>query len=715
MEKSYHSASWYRVANVRPRLRSHARIHRHHFRGQLWYILQDRTSGRFHRFSPEAYLIISLMTGERTVEQIWEIACARLQDDVLTQDEIIGLLGQLHSADVLYGDTPPFFEELSDRGRRQRQRKLIMSFMNPLALRIPLLDPDRFLNVTAALLRSLFSWFGLAVYIAVVAYGCVLWGQHWSELTTNIASRVLATESILLLVITYPVVKALHELGHAYAVKRFGGHVHEIGVMLLVFMPVPYVDASDSAAFQEKWQRAFVGAAGILVELLLAAIAMVLWVNSEEGTFRALMFSVMLIGGVSTVLFNGNPLLRFDGYYVLSDILEIPNLGSRANQYIGYLVKRYAFGLAGAQSPVTAEGERFWLFSYAIASFAYRLFITAAIVVLVANQFFVIGVLVAFWSLILMLGVPAFKQLRFLFTSPALVRNRKRALTVVGASLAACVAIVLAVPLPYSTLAEGIVWVRGDGVVHAAADGVVAEVATPPNTEIRPGKLLLQLDDPGAGARVQLLEARVAELDHRRAMLDITNQTEAKIAREELRQAQADLALARQRVSDLGVRSLADGQFVLPRATDLIGRFVRKGDVLGYVARFEEPVILAIVPEDSADVVRQRTRQLQVSFVGSPQAVHAARIAREVPTLAANLPNRALSTLGGGQINLDPTDPRKEKTIGNLLHLEIRLLGAFNADRIGERAHVRFFHGFEPLAGRIYRASRQVFLKHFKI
>nr|GAJ37035.1 hypothetical protein BDOA9_0162530 [Bradyrhizobium sp. DOA9] len=700
---------------MRPRLRSHARIHRHHFRGQLWYILQDRTSGRLHRFSPEAYLIISLMTGERTVQQIWDIACARLQDDVLTQDEVIRLLGQLHAADVLYGDTPPYFEELSERGRRQRHRKLMMSFMNPLALRIPLLDPDNFLRVTMPLVRPFFSVVGATIYVAFIAYGCILWGQHWPELTANIADRVLATESLFLLAISYPVVKALHELGHAYAIKRYGGHVHEIGVMLLVFMPVPYVDGSDSAAFQDKWQRALVGAAGILVELFLATLAMVLWVNSEEGVFRALMFSVMLIGGVSTVLFNGNPLLRFDGYYVLSDILEIPNLGSRSNQYLGYLIKRYAFGIADAQSPETATGERFWLFSYSLASFAYRLVVTFAIVVLVANQFFIIGIIIAIWSVILMLGLPALKQLRFLFTSPLLNRRRSRALVVSGAFLATCAAILFLVPLPHSTLAEGIVWVRGEGIVHAGADGIVEEVSTPPNTSIAAGTLLINLSDPGVVARVRLLEARVAELDSRRAMLEVTNQAEMKIAREELRQAQADLALARQRQADLSIRSRTDGQFILPRAADLVGRFVKKGEVLGYVVRFESPVILAVVPEDSADLVRQQTRELAVRFVGIREATYAARVAREVPALAADLPNRALSTHGGGQIALDPTDTRKEKALTKLLHVEIQLLSAFESGRIGERAYVRFFHGNEPVAGRIYRASRQVFLKHFKV
>ena len=105
--------------------------------------------------------------------------------------------------------------------------------------------------------------------------------------------------------------KALHELGHSYAVKRWGGEVHEIGIMFLVFMPVPYVDASESAGFQSKWQRAFVGAAGILVEIFLASLALFIWLNAEEGLVRAFAFNVMLIGGVSTLFFNGNPLLRF--------------------------------------------------------------------------------------------------------------------------------------------------------------------------------------------------------------------------------------------------------------------------------------------------------------------------------------------------------------------------------------------------------------------
>ena len=265
VEKTYHSGSWYKIADLRPRLRSHAPIHRHHYRGDLWYVLQDRTSGRFHRFTPEAYLVISLMDGHRTVQAIWDIACERLADDVLTQDEVIRLLGQLHGADVLRGDVPPDILEMTERGRRQRRRKIMSSLMNPLALRLPLFDPDKVLGATLPLVRPMFTALGAVVYLAILAYGCILAGRHWAEFTENITGRMLATDSLLVLMFAYPVVKALHELGHAYAIKRWGGEVHEIGVMFLVFLPVPYVDASDSVGFHEKWRRALVAAAGILV------------------------------------------------------------------------------------------------------------------------------------------------------------------------------------------------------------------------------------------------------------------------------------------------------------------------------------------------------------------------------------------------------------------------------------------------------------------
>jgi putative peptide zinc metalloprotease protein len=714
-EQSYLSPLWYRLANLRPRLRRHACIHRNIFRGQLWYVLQDRASGRFHRFTPETYFLISLMDGERSMQEVWDIASEKLQEKVLTQDEVIQLLGQLHAADVLYGDVPPDIEELSDRGSRQRNRKLLMSFMNPLALRLRVLDPNDFLDATFPLIRPLLSWFGAILFAAVVGYGSTLAAFHWSALTENVADRVLSAENIVLLLLAYPLIKAVHELGHAYAVKRWGGDVHEIGIMLLVFMPVPYVEASDSMAFQSKWQRAFVGSAGILVEILLAAIAVIVWVNAEEGLARAFAFNVMLIGGVSTLLFNGNPLLKFDGYYVLSDIIEIPNLASRANQYIGYLIQRYAFKVTSATSPVTAPGEGRWLFFYSIASFCYRLFIMVAIVTFVSGQFFIIGTLIAIWAVILMIGVPLGKQAWFLLTSPVLRRNRSRAMVMVGSGLGLAVLALLAVPVPHATVVEGVVWLPGEGIVHAGAEGIVTEVNAAPDSVVGAETALMRLEDPLLRSRVALLELRVRELQSRLENLDLSDLAKAKIVREELRLAGGDLEFARKLLGSLVVLAETSGTLILPEAEDLVGRFIRRGDVVAYVLGSTSPLVRVIVAEDEADLVRNRTRAVSVRFAGDVSRQFAGEIRREVPALSDTLPSLALSTVGGGRIALDPRDQQQRRVLASLLHLDIGVTDDVRIPRIGSRVYVRFFHGMEPLAERLYWSLRQVFLRSFKI
>ncbi len=715
-EKSYLSPNWYRVAALRPRLRAHVRLHRTLFRGDVWYVMQDRTSGRFHRFSPEAHLIFGLLDGTRTLEEAWTIASARLADEVLTQDEMIRLIGQLHAADVLVGDLPPDIAELADRGRRQRRRRLAMSLLNPMALRLPLFDPDAFLDATRPIARAIYSKLGAAVFLLVVGYALLLAGQEWNALTADVADRVTAAENLVLLLLTYPIVKAFHELGHAFAVKRWGGQVHEIGVMFLVLMPVPYVDASDSMSFPSRWRRAVVGGAGILVEVFLAAVAMIVWANAEPGLLRAFAFSVMLIGGVSTLVFNGNPLLRFDGYYVLSDLIGIPNLAQRSNQYIGYLVQRHAFGIRDAESPVTGRGEAPWLFCYAIAAFCYRLFITVVIALLIGTSFFLVGVLLAIWSLVLMLGVPLFKQLRFLFASPRLRRQRGRAFAVTGGALAALAAFLLGLPLPHATLAEGVVWVRGEAAVHAGAEGVVAELAALPNAELAPGAPILRLEDPALAARARLLAARVAELEAHHAMRDLSDPVRARITLEELNLARADLALARERLDQLVIRSRAEGRLSLHRPDDLVGRFVRRGDLIGYVARFEDPVIRVVVPEGEADLVLARTRGVALRLASARGEVLPARIERISPRLEESVPSPALTTGGGGAALLDPTAPDRGRTIGRYLQLDIAPeVGALAAPRFGERVHVRFAHEQEPVAHRLYRSLRQVFLRHFQV
>lgn len=716
MEKSVFSSSWYRVAHLKPRLRSHATIHRQQYRGDLWYVLRDPASGRYHRFSPPAHLVISLMDGRRTVQEIWDIACRRLDEDVLTQDQTIRLLAQLHLSDLLHGDVPPDVAEMTHRAEKLGRRKLLMSVLNPLAVRVPLLDPERFLAATMPLVRPLFSVFGLVLFGGVIATGVVLAATHWSELTENIGDRILVAENLILLLVTYPLVKALHELGHGYAVKNWNGEVHELGVMFLVLMPVPYVDASASSAFREKWRRALVGASGIIVELFLASVALLAWLNVEPGLLRAFLFNVMLIGGASTLLFNGNPLLRFDGYYVLSDLIEIPNLGPRSNRYIGYLIQRYLFGVPEAVSPVSAPGEAGWFAFYGVAAFIYRLFIMAAIILFIATKFFVIGVILAVWTITIVYGLPLSKGVWFLMTGPALRRRRVRAIGVTAAFLAAIGSFLFLVPVPYATVVDGVVWTPGAAAVHARTEGVVAEVLGPPGEGVVEGQPLIRLEDPFLAARVRALEAQVRELRFRHATVNFDDLVEAQIIEEELEHAEAEFALFVQRRADLLVTSPGDGRFVLPGfAIDMPGQFVEQGTLLGYVANLSSPIVRVVVAQDVVDLVRSETRSIDVRIAGQVGQVAPAIVDRETPLASNQLPSLALSTAGGGRYSLDPSDPQGDKALETLFQLELRLDAPIAVSSIGGRAYVRFDHGNRPLAGQAYRALRQLFLRHFNV
>jgi len=720
MTESLFSSSWYRVAGIRPRLRSHAQIHRHLYRGQVWYVLQDRSTGRFHRFSPVANLVIGLMDGKRTLREIWEVACARLGDDAPTQDEVIQVMASLHRADVLQSDAPPDVRELHERHVTQERLRLKQYIQNPLALRIPLYDPERLLAALEPLARPLFGWAGAIAWLAIVAWALVAAGTHWDALSRDVMGQVLAADNLVLMALVYPLTKLVHEFGHAMAVKAKGGEVHEMGVMLLVLMPVPYVDASASLAFRNKLERALVGAAGMLSEALLAAVALFVWINVEPGLLRAAAYNVLVIAGVSTVVFNANPLLRFDGYYILSDLLEIPNLGQRANAYFAYLVKRYAFGLKSVVPGELARGERGWFVFYAVASFGYRMVVMVGIALLVASEFFFIGVVLAMWSVYTMLVLPVSQRIGYLFGSGELREKRARALTATGLTVAVLAAIVLWVPAPSWTRTEGVTVAPENAQVRAGADGFVQRVLATPNQRVRRGDTLIVLEDPELAARVRVLEAQLRE---QQAKYDAAfdDRVRQQGIREEMAHVQARLATTRQRALDLVVRAPGDGIFVMADVGDAPGRFVRRGELLAHVMEYAQVLIQVTVPQGDVDLVRQMTRRVELRLVERIGTVLPAHVARVVPAATDRLPSAALSAQGGGVISLDPAgagDAEKQaqaKAASTLFVFELELEDRTKLQSLGSRLYVRFEREPEPLGTQWYRDARRVLLKQFNV
>ena len=714
MKGRFLADDWYRVASLRPRLRSHVELHRQIFRGDTWYVVQDLHSGKYHRVTPAGNLFLSLMNGRRSVQQLWELACERFPDDPPTQPEVIHLLSQLHGADLVAGDSLPDLPELGRRHFRETRKAMIARLRNPLAMRFGLFDPDAFLDRTVWLVRPLFTTAGFLAWLALVLTGVVLAALHWGALTSGLADRVLSADNIILIVLAFPLVKALHEMGHAYATKVWGGEVHEIGMMILVLIPVPYVDASASAAFAEKWRRAVVGGAGIMVELALAALAMIFWVNAEPGLARAFAFNVMLIGGVSTLLFNGNPLLRFDGYFVLADLVEIPNLGQRANKYFWYLVQRYPLGLESAESPVTARGERGWLFCYAVSAFVYRLFIAIAISLFIASQLLVIGVALAIWSLANSFVFPVFKGLRWLVTARALRGRRWRAVLVSGAVIGVVGYLVLAQPIPHVTLAPAVVVLEEDDILRAGTDGFVSDLALTQG-DVTEGDLVLRLAQPELDADLELVRLQRDELRMRFDAIRGRDPLMSQTLTEQLTFLEERLARMESRRDNLDLDAPQSGFAVVLGGPDMLGRFVNKGAEMGYVLTDGLLRLRAAVPESRAELVRAGDDSVEVSLMRSPGAAVAGRVVSAAPEGQLRLPSKAFATEGGGPFAVDPTDGTGLTSLEQVFIFDIEVPAGELPQIAGDRALVRFDHGYAPLGERVWRGVRQLFLRQFNV
>ena len=712
MTSELFSPLWYRVSSLKPTLRRHTEIHRHNYRGVPTYVLQDHASGRSHRFTPAAHHFLALMDGKRTVQELWDLTEDALGDDAPTQPEAIDLLSQLYAADLLKADTPPDTRELFRRYRSGRMKKLRQRFASPLSITIPLIDPDRFLERWMPYARPLFGVSGLIIWLATVATAVVLAGSHWPELTENLVDRVLTAQNLLLIWLLYPVVKILHELGHGFAAKHRGCEVHALGVILLALIPMPYVDASTSAALPNKYHRMLIAAAGIMVEAFLAALALFVWLAVEPGVVRAMAFNVMLIGGVSTVLFNGNPLLRFDGYYILADAIDIPNLATRSKQYLGYLFRRYVGGLTEAVSPA-AIGERLWLFGYAIVSNVFRICITIGIIVFIAGKFFFIGVILAGWAGATQIVLPIIKGAGFLTENQQLQGHRVRAIGVTVAVLG-CIGLLLFVaPFPLHTSTEGVVWAPEKSEIRVETDAIIERLVTQPYEFVEPGDVLLELSDPVLSVKVDIL---AAELEGARATYQsfrTEKQFEADILLEEIATIEADLALARVRLDALIVRSPTRGVFLLDRSQDLVGRFVRHGDLIGFVTDLANGTVRVAVTQEDMGLIRNQTASVSIRLAEQlDQPLHAT-ISREIPMASHRIPSAALGTMGGGLLAIDPTDESGTRTLEQVFHIEL----TFDASvyRLGGRTYVRFDHGTEPLVFQWYRRARQLLLRQFNV
>lgn len=706
------SQDWYRVASMRPRLRAGVSVSQQLIRGERWYLLTDPLSGRHHRFNDLAYRLIASCDGVRTLDEVWSARAAADGDLAPTQDETVRVISQAFGANLFVGNVAPDASAIvraQQRGESKRRRAAV----NPMAFKVPLWDPDAFVSAHINKLRWLFTTTAARLLTVLIGLGALLLIVNASDYITFAQTSLGDGRMLLLMWLAYPVIKALHEMAHAFAVKAFGGEVHEMGITLLMLTPVPYVDASGSMGFADKHHRLTVAAAGIVMELVLTSAALCLWLVLEPGLLKDMAFAVVLIGGLSTLAVNGNPLLRFDGYHMLCDQFELPNLGQRSQKFWRYLAKRFVLRVETARFDGHARGALPWLAAYAPLSWLYRSALLIVISVWLAEHSRLLGLIGLSYALWLCLLQPGVAIFRYLASSQELHGARLRAglISLVGA--AALGTLIFSVDLPNRTHAPGVVWLQDEALVRLGTDGFVEQFLATDGDDVQAGQPLIQLSNDELLTELQRVRSQLARLEVERAASFDGDALRAGMAGDERERLLAEQQRLQSRAEQLVVRASVAGRLVIEPRFQVVGQYLAQGDLVAHVLAPGAPLVRALVRNEDIEQVREGARSISVVLAHSPDLEASGQQVAAVPRASTTLPSSALGEAAGGSIALDGSDKTGRTAREPRFQVDVRLDEGLDA-HIGARAMVTFRHTDASAAELIAQFARRSFLRHFE-
>jgi len=716
-ERTLYSDSWHRVQGHRINLRPSVQIKKQAFRGRSWYVLYDRFNNRFFRFRPEAYAFIARLSSERTVDETWQKCLEEDPDNAPGQEEVIRMLAQLYQASLLQSDVSPDAVRLFDRFRKQKQRELRAKLMSILFVRIPLFDPNRLLDKTMPFAKLIFSRFGFVIWLAVVAVGLNTAFSNFGELVDQ-SEGVLNPANIGWLYGVFLLVKFLHEGGHAYITKKYGGEVHTCGIMLMVFNPIPFVDATAAWAFRERWKRVLVGSGGMMVELFLASIAALVWVNTGDGILHAVAYNVMFVASVSTLLLNINPLMRFDGYYILSDLTDTPNLHQRAARQFFYVCERFLYGNKDGKSIAESTKESFWLCVFAVAGWIYRLFIFSAILWFVADRFFGLGFIAAMIGLVTFIIVPIIKHIRYLFAETRIEHFRPRAMAVSSVAWIALIGFFGFVPMPNSFYSSGVVATAEHADVYASVEGNLRGGILESHNPVERGSSIFQTDNPELDILLRRAEAQLSQVKTLEQM-SMTNPDIMIPVRKRKEAIEGQISKLKSDIASLQYKAQVAGLWVAPQTGHLHNAWVNRGSKVGLIINPGDYTFNAVVKQRHArHLFNDDVKGASIRIPG--QAEHKLPLSdlQFIQGEQHLLPHAGLGWGGGGDIEVQ-SDDTGLRAVEPFFLVKGKIVTAPEMDEVSlmhdQIARVRFDLPATPYFVQWFTLLRQLLQERFEI
>jgi putative peptide zinc metalloprotease protein len=480
--------------------------------GATTWVLKDPLTLEHFQFSAEEYALLDWMRAPATIAELQRLFQRRFSPQTITPQAIWDFLSRLHEAGLVVGVAAGQGQELLERRKREQVRRAALSWTGLLGIRFRGVDPDGVITAIHGGFRWWISPAALVAALAIVIYALTIVGGHFDEFRSRLPelSALVDWRNLPWLLLAIGAVKVLHELGHALACKHFGGEVHELGFMLLVFIPCLYCDVSDSWRLS-KWRRIAVAAAGVTVEFFLAALATIVWWHAQPGAVQLVALNVMIICTLNTLIINGNPLMRYDGYYVLSDLVEVPNLWQRSREALRHFWSEWLLGQPRTEDPLLPVRQRPWLAAYAALSKVYLLSIVCVMIVFglaktlspyhLQNLAYAVGLTVLGGAL----AGPLTSAAELARNPIRRAKVRKGRLAIVTAVALAVIVAVLAIPVDYNVSAP-LVLVPEDGArVYAAVEGTLEEIL-PAGSKVARGETIGKLENTETQLELARLE-----------------------------------------------------------------------------------------------------------------------------------------------------------------------------------------------------------------
>jgi len=629
------------------------------YEGMTHYVIKDPLALKYFRFKIEEYFLLQQFDGKQNLQDVKKAFERKYRPQTISIEDLTRFVAQLHEAGIILVDSPEQAKVLIRRRRKNRWRKVWAFLANILFIKIPIIDPERLLTWMYPYFRWIFTSYFVTASVGLMLAAITLVISQWALFYSKLPEfqSFFNWWTIFSFWISLAVVKIIHEFGHGLTAKHFGGEVHEMGILFLVLTPALYCDVTDSWLLPNKWHRIWISAAGIYVELFLASIATFVWFYSEPGLLNSLSMATMFICSINTVLFNANPLLRYDGYYVMADWLEIPNLRIKSTQFFAYLIQEKVLGLEIPVQSYLPRSRRFLFVTYAIASYLYRWVVTFSIIyflsqVLKPYKLQSISYMLATGALVPLLGMPVYQIVKFLRT-PGRLRKVKKARTAGFAVAAvALVAGILLIPTPLRIQGTLVLTAAKPDEIYAEVEGQLVELNVRDGEWVSKDTVIAKLINP---EKQKELVQKQADHAINFAKAQWYNQSPERenraLARQHL-QAAEELEPILQKINEqigkLTLVAARDGQVMGVPHPETVGQVLKPGKPFCEVGDPHHIEAHMIVDQADVDLIRLG-RRAWVKIYGRSETTYLSEVSEVAKRSRDEIPPE-LSHVAGGEI-----------------------------------------------------------------